>query len=185
MSKQQQMRYNDGELSMIKNTFAGNDELLLAIRKVMLQFELGESDKEILKMIKGKEVQALLRKTFLPTLSEDAPRHQLIDLWMSIDVKDKSVADMDMIFKSREMLINLLDQQLKELEGKEVKGKIKLSDLAEYKGQGAEDFYPGIHARNTLISHVEMQLAQIEVLAGKKDESIEETKKRLFKDSAK
>jgi hypothetical protein len=187
--KKQQMRYNDGELSIIKKTFVENDELLLAMRKVMLQFELNDADKAILKVFKAKELQNLVSKTFLPGLEAEAPRHQLIDLWMTIDVKDKNMEEMEMIFEARLLLIQILEQQLKEMfdiaEGEDESRDIKLTELTGYKGQGAKAYYPGLLARNTLISHVEMQLAQLEGLAGMKDETVEQTIARLQKDSAK
>lgn len=105
-----EMRLNDTDLSMIKNTFAGKDELLKVIRKI-----------------------------FLPEITADAPIGQSLDLWMTLKVEDMSPED---------ALIN-------------------------------------IKARNTVIQHVEMCLNQLKVLAGMKEESVEETKKRLKKDSNK
>lgn len=40
-----------------------------------------------------------------------------------------------------------------------------------------------LKARNTLVTHVESCLLQISMLAGQKEESVEETKERLQKDS--
>lgn len=48
-----------------------------------------------------------------------------------------------------------------------------------------EEAIMNLKARNQLISHVEMCLSQINILAGKKDESAEQTKNRLAKDSSK
>jgi len=42
-----------------------------------------------------------------------------------------------------------------------------------------------IKARNMVITHVESQLVQLKNLAGKKEESVAETKKRLQQNSAK
>lgn len=42
-----------------------------------------------------------------------------------------------------------------------------------------------ITARNTIIQHIEMCLSQLKILAGKKDETPEQTKTRLQKDSSK
>ena len=105
-----EMRISDAELSMIKGTFAGKDELLKVMRKV-----------------------------FLPEITAKAPIGQNIDLWMTMKVEDMS---------AEQALIN-------------------------------------IKARNSLIQHVEMCLSQLKVLSGMKDESVEETKERLAKDSSK
>lgn len=55
-------------------------------------------------------------------------------------------------------------------------------DLAS---QSPEEALINIKARNTVIQHVEMCLMQLKALAGSKDETVEQTKERLKKDSAK
>ena len=40
-------------------------------------------------------------------------------------------------------------------------------------------------ARNTLITHIEQQLMMLKILAGVSDETVEETKERLMKESSK
>jgi hypothetical protein len=110
MNTNSEMRINDAELSIIKNTFAGNIELL-----------------------------KLMRKIFLPEISAKAPLGGQIDLWMAVKVDGVS---------PEEALINL-------------------------------------KARNTLISHVETCLQMLNVLAGQKTETVEQTKTRLKKDSSK
>jgi hypothetical protein len=110
MQNGQQMRISDKELELIKSTFAGNDELLM-----------------------------LLRKVFLPEISPELPLGQNIDLWMTLKIEDLS-AD--------EALIN-------------------------------------IKARNSLIQHVEMQLNTLRVLAGQREETVDQTKARIAKDSSK
>jgi hypothetical protein len=188
--KKQVFRFNDAELSLIKNSFAESDELLFAIRKVFLQMPLSEVDKSLLTAFKGnKELIAVLRKTFNPQIEPDAPLHQLIDLWMSIDLKDKPISELTPVFNARKILIELLEQGLKNLEkvigGSPQKIDIKLSDFISLKGKSAEEFYAELTARNTLIAHVEAQLSQINILAGKKDESVEQTKDKLLKNSNK
>jgi hypothetical protein len=106
----QEMRISDSELQLIKNTFAGNTDLL-----------------------------KLLRKVFLPELSAKAPLGQNIDLWMTVNLENLT---------PEQALINL-------------------------------------KARNSLIQHVEMQLQMLSILAGQKDETVEQTKARLKKDSSK
>lgn len=109
-SKGQEMRITDADLSMLKNTFADNDELL-----------------------------KLLRKIFLPEITADAPVGQNVDLWMTL----------------------------------------KLEELTP------EQAMVKIIARNTVIQHLESCLGQIKILAGQKTESVEETKKKLLKNSSK
>lgn len=111
MNKQgSQMRFSDEEVQLMKNTFAGNEDLLKLIRKV-----------------------------FLPEVDPKAPLGQVIDLWMTVKIEEMT---------PEQALIN-------------------------------------IKARNSLISHVDMCLMQLGILAGQKDETVEETKARIAKNSAK
>jgi hypothetical protein len=48
-----------------------------------------------------------------------------------------------------------------------------------------EEAIINLKARNSLISHLDQQLSVLEILAGQKDETAEETKKRLQTNSAK
>jgi len=56
---------------------------------------------------------------------------------------------------------------------------LKTDDLS------AEQIAVNLKARNLLITHVEQQLFQLKHLAGMKEETVEQTKGRLGKDSAK
>jgi len=48
-----------------------------------------------------------------------------------------------------------------------------------------EEALINLKARNTMIQHTEMCLGQLKVLSGMKEETVEKTKERLAKDSAK
>lgn len=109
-SIKQEMRINDDELRLIKNTFAENDDLL-----------------------------KLLRKCFLPEIMPKAPLGQNIDLWMTLDIQKQT---------AEEAIINL-------------------------------------KARNSLIQHVETTLQMLSALAGLKEETVEQTKEKLKKNSSK
>ena len=174
------MRFTDEELSLIKNTFGENLVLLKGLRKHFLQEEttpeVGALSKESLKV---------LRKTFLPTIDTDAPIHQTIDLLLTVDMKEKGVEELYNALHSRKILIDYLEQELSALEGKKVTRTITFNNLSKIEGKTPEQLFQDMHARNTLIIHVEQQLGQLEVLAGTKDETPEEMKKRLTQNSAK
>ena len=189
--KKQIMRYSDEEMQVIK-VFSENDELAKAIRKLMLQMPLSALDLSVLQVCKSKELMAVVKKTFLPTLDGNAPIHQVVDLWITLKIDDKHPDYAIHHIKSREILINYLDQQLKFLEDienieKNYKkgGKIQLSEMVNFKDKSPVDAYVELFARNTLVSHVEQMLNQLLVLAGKKEETVEETQERLAKNSTK
>lgn len=183
--KDQKMRFNNAELSLTKAVFADNEELIFAIRKVMYQFPLNESEEKIIKDTMNPSVHALIKKFFLPELEPDAPLFQLTDMvnTLSLDMKAKGVEDMLPLFDAKEIEITYLAQRLEELEGKEVKDTLNLSDLAAL--QPFESAYQRITARNYILSWVDSNLQQIQFLAGKKEESVEDTVARLHKDSNK
>lgn len=81
-----QMRITDAELSLINNTFAGNDPLL-----------------------------KLLRKIFLPELDPKAPLGQNIDLWMTLKIDDMPMEQALVNLKARNTVISHIDQQLIQL----------------------------------------------------------------------
>ena len=86
MQNGSQMRFSNEELDMIRGTFADNEPLL-----------------------------KLLRKVFLPEIDPNAPIGQLIDLWMTVDIKDKSAEDAITNLRARNELISFVDQRLLEL----------------------------------------------------------------------
>lgn len=184
--KRQTMRFNDAELSLIKNTFAENDELLKAMRKVFLQMPLDVIDKDLLAVFKSKELLAVVRKAWLPELEADAPFHQLVDLMMTIDLKEKNPDEAYPHILARVQVINYLEQQLQVLETLDAsKVEFIFADLAKVNGTGALSAYIDLTARNTIIGHTEMQLDQMRLLAGQKDETLEQTMKRLQQNSSK
>lgn len=189
-NKKQKMRFSDSELEIIKQSFAGSDEnndLPIALRKLMLQMPLDPIDEAVIRSVKeNRELLSVLRKTFLPTLDPKAPLHQILDLWMTVttEFKDKTPDQAIYYVKARKTLIEYLDQQLSFLEtGKE--GDMKFSSLIELTKKSPETVFSNLWARSTLLSHIETQLAQLVVLGGKKEETLEDTLKRLERDSSK
>lgn len=81
-----QMRITTEERLLIQKVFKNNDPLL-----------------------------KLLRKVFLPELDPNAPIGGLIDLWMTVDVKDMSPEMALINIKARNTLIHHVDQQLMQL----------------------------------------------------------------------
>ena len=180
------MRYESNELLLIKNVFNENSDILMAMRKVFFQVKLKKSEIDLLKPItQSKEVMKLLRKTYLPELELDAPVGQLIDLWLTVDNKDKTPMEAVLALRVRSRLMALIEvglQRFGNLDG-DVSGNI-----VNYKPDFEKDDtdnYVEFTSRNALITHTEFQLAQIRALSERKEETKEETEKRLGMDSTK
>jgi len=182
--RKQILRFTDKELKLMKNVFADKDEMLIAIRKVMLQIEPTEKEDILIKEVIKGEVPALLRKVFLPTIDGDAPLHQVVDLMMTIKLDDKTPEEAHPHIMARKQMIDYIDQQLCKIEEKKRNAEIIFEELSG-KFDTVEDEYISLIARNTIVQHVEQMLAQIMVLAGTKEETEEEMHKRLEQDSSK
>jgi len=179
-----QMRFSDAELSVIKNTFSENEDVLKAIRKHFLQLKLSKAEEAMLKGF-SKDVLAVLRKSFLPEIDGDAPIHQVVDLLITVDIKEKTPEQLYLAFNARQVLIEYLDARLLELEGPKVSQSVSFKDLSVITAKNEEQVWIDMNVRNTLVVHVEQQLSQLQILAGDKNESPEATKEKLLKDSSK
>jgi len=185
--KNQKMRFSEGELALIKSTFAENEDLLKAIRKSMLQLPMNAVDLALVSNnFRGKgNVMALMRKAFLPQLEGDAPIHQVIDLWMTVKLDGLNHKDAMLILQARRLLLEYIEQQLNWLENGNTKVIIKFEDLSDIDGKDSEQIYVEMIARNTMITHTENQLQGLDILSGMKDETVDQMKKRLEKNSTK
>ena len=81
--KKQTMAYTDEELSLIKATFKGNEKLL-----------------------------KLMRKVFLPEYDPYAPLGQVMDLWVSLPLKEMNPQDAMVNILARNELIIHVEKQL-------------------------------------------------------------------------
>ncbi len=81
-----QMRITPVELSILKNTFRGNEELV-----------------------------RLMRKIFLPELDPYVPLNQNIDLWMTVKIEDMTPEEAIINLKARNTLISHIEQRLQQI----------------------------------------------------------------------
>ena len=102
----QKMRYTPNELGLIKSTFAENEDALIALRKKLLGVKLSEVETNLTTY--NDEVMAVLSKTFNPQIDPEAPIHQVIDLWMTVDIKEKTPEQARINFKAREIVLEYL-----------------------------------------------------------------------------
>lgn len=77
------MRFTEEEIAIIRSTFLDNEKLLKVLRKV-----------------------------FLPEYDPQAPLGQVVDLWMTLDLKDLSPDQAMVKIWARNSLITHIEQQL-------------------------------------------------------------------------
>lgn len=173
-------RFTDAEIGIMKSAFAENKPLLKILRKFFTQLPMSETDNTLLNQVKSRETLQVIEKCFLPTLDGEAPFHQVIDLWMTVKL-DTMQPDLAIYhIESRDLLIKYFDSMMKLLKGEDTE-VIKLDSMLYSKDKSPEQNYVDLMTRNTIIGHTEMQINQIFVLAGKKDEDVETTLRELDK----
>lgn len=182
MNKEQKMRVSDVEISILNALFADNEALLIAIRNLFFGIATKEESKFVEDAFTGKkEALTLMRKMFLPELAPEIPIGQTIDLWRTVDIKDKDDHDFLSQMVSTSTLIEYLETSLKLLADPSLDG-VELNINAKKIDKYTK---PEILARNNFISHVEGVLMQMKILAGMKNETPEQIKERIAKNSTK
>jgi hypothetical protein len=187
--KKQIMRYTDKELALFKGVFTENDDLLKSIRKVFYQMPLNAVDQAFIQTnFKNPELVSAVRKMFLPEIIADVPLGQEVDLFMTVHLKELLVSEASVHLKSIQIWKDYIAQQLAVLENlglSKIDEKIHFTELSDIRDKTDREMYADMMARNTIVNHVESGLMQLLILAGQKDETLEQTQERLKKNSTK
>lgn len=178
-------RYTDSELELIKKTFAENESALKLIRKVMLQIPLKEEEEKSRLAIFVPAVMHVVRKSILPEIDVEAPINQVIDLWATVRIDDKHPEQAMLFIEARKLLIEYLEQQLTTLATGKVNNQIVFNSFTNIENKTADEIFIELLTRNNLLAHIEFQLGELNVLAGMKNETPEETMERLQANSTK
>lgn len=181
--------FNDAELRLIKQTFADNEILLYAVRKVLLQFPLTPAEKEYVKQAMTPEVFAVIKKRIYPDLDPDAPLGQLADYrtLLTQDLKSKSTQDLGPIFDARRIEMAYLDQQFRELQDvhKEHLRGVSLEKLRSLEGKDELEQHVDLMAYLNILGYVDPMLLYLQQIAGEKEETTEQQKERMKRNSSK
>lgn len=185
--KDQVMMFNSAELSLCKNTFADNDVLMYTIRKVFLQMPMTDVEKGLIKQAMTPEVIALLKKRILPSISPELPLGQLPSILnnLSDNLKTMTVAEIAPHFKSKAKQIAYLQQQFDVLSGASTDEPIRLADFEKLDGKTDEERFVDITTYLFLLGWIDPNLILYRNMAGMKDESEADQKKRLTRNSSK
>lgn len=177
----QSMLVSDNDIALLKSIFSDNDDLLKLVRNLFFGLELTAEEKElIVSTFKNDDARRLIRQRFIPYIRKDVPIGQTVDLWTGVDVKGKYKDEIYQSILGRKMLIEMTNKALGLLENPDDE-KVSLDFNPTV--VDINDLQVELIARNTFISHVEMQLMMIKIIAGQKTETVEGAKKRLTQDS--
>lgn len=189
------LRYTDQELSLIKNSFADHEDLMALFRKFLLDGEMTEDEQKLLDgFTNSPAVVDVLEKAINPKLEKLAPAFQTVDLYSNFNFEPTPADHATLVLKGRNFAVKYLTQRFALLRKQEVKSPIKFDELTtpvaaktvEEKGEANEKTYIHILARNFMLSHIDTQLFNsLMIIAGEKEETLEQQKKRLTMDSSK
>ena len=181
----QKMRYSNAELSLIKNTFAGNEIAIYAVRKHMLGCDLDKGEQTIVDNM-SVEVKNLLQKVFMPTIDGDSPLFQIVDMptGLNIDLKGKSIEEGMLAIESKIIEMSYIEQRLEALYGN-VPLNAETITLGGLSNLRDVNVYVNIIARNYLLSYIDSFCNELKNLAGAKEDSVEKTLEKLKLNSAK
>lgn len=188
--KGQLNRFNKTEYGLMRSLFKENDDLIYGIRKVLLGIKPNKHEQDMLnKTLENKDVIDLIRKWFMPEIDGDSPLFQIVDFTQSLNLELKANKMADQMFieiEAKNIEQDYINQRLAVLFGeKPKKDDITLEDLANLKLEDKEKVLINTIARCWLLAYIDSNLNQMKTLATSKEETLEEAKARLAKNSNK
>lgn len=185
----QSMLIADIEIGLLKSVFADNDDLLRLVKNLFFGLELNQDEKNlILLTFKADDIRLLMSKRFIPEIAKETPIGQTVDMWTGIQVKEKPEPVIYQLVATRAKSLAMLKVALNLLVNPDgvrpnlnFDPELSTGDLATLDNA----LQINLAARNEFISFVETQLIMIKAIAGIKEETVEQAKTRLTKDSNK
>lgn len=176
--------FNNKEIDLIKSTFAENDVLLIAVRKLFFGQDISEDEKKMIKAsFASEEVVNALRRKVYGLNSFETPIGQLSDFWLGVESQIFG-ASRDTVYQaimSKQIVLEMFTKAFNLLtnpDGEKV--SVEITPMIEADQLGVK-----LIARNLYMKAVETGLLGVKTIAGMKTESTEDAVKRLSKDSAK
>lgn len=177
------LMYGERDIKLIKQTFAENDYLLQTLRKLFFGQELSESDKDlILKTFKSQELRDVLQHKVYGLNNLDTPIGQISDFWLNTEsqIFGASKDTIKQAIESKKQVLEMFKKSFELLTNPDGE-KVDVS----FNPDTCDELGIELIARNIYMKSIEGALIAIKGIAGMKEESVEQTIKRLQKDSAK
>lgn len=180
------LAFSDVEIGIIKKLFSGNDKMLMALRNFMLQFEVTQDELAMLASLSPSEINFLRNKVFIPRANRESKLQKISDVWGSLQISNMGVSEAYPHLLAREQQITYYSQRLDALEGKNsTESQFSLNKCVEnIEDKDPIEAYVGFVVRNTILLQTDFHINLLRTFAGRKEETVEEIKKRLGKDSA-
>src|SRR3990167_10531306 len=120
----QDRRFTPQEMSLIESTFKDQENLLILIRRFLLQDKLTKDELSYLKSSATPEVIAVLKKTVGLTLDKGAVLNGTVDIFSGMDITGTLVDHAVLQIKVRKLAHQYLSQRFNSFEDKTVKNEI-------------------------------------------------------------
>lgn len=190
MAKEESKRkvaITDDDISALKSAFADNEILLVAIRRLFTGNPITvEEAASITTAFKDEAVVRAFRRKIYPIRADDANIGEVSDYWYGTETEviGKPIEEIQQIMKGKELARQKFETAMKLLEDPLNPGlKVDLSfDPMDFEN---DPLQIKLIARNRYLRSLETGLTMIKVIAGKKDESVDQAKKRMDLDSSK
>ena len=180
------MRYDSGELKLIKSLFDKNDALIMALRKFFLKGTLTTEESNLVTGFASSSTNVtLLKKTILPEIDPSAPLFQCVDFFVGVATKGRATSDVIIEVGIKDGMKSYFEAMFNTLVGTKNNKEIILNDYLSFRGKSDEQIHVALGTRNSIIAHLDFQLKQLIILAAMKEETPEEVATRRGKDSTK
>jgi len=182
---EQQIKVSEEEIAKLKSAFADNEVLLKAMRALFFNLGVTKAEKEMIKTtFADVELLKIVSKRFNPRLSKESSIGQVQDVWLGAEqmVFNMAESTIKQAIGYKDRAIKMVDHALGLLVDPDKEGP-----RVNYEPSEVVNDPLGIEllARNQYIRHIENQLMFLMLVAGKKEETPQQTKKRLSMDSTK
>ena len=183
MNETKTARFSDAEYGVLKSLLKDNDEILYLARKIFLFGGLSEAEIEQAREVFGKgEFYSILKKIFLPEISNDDPITQVTDLWVLVNLENKMPEEVEVEIQARKRVNDMLEGALQRLQNP----SSDAIDVISYEPtDDATENHIALKARNLFINGITIQFANMRLMAKRQDETPEEAAKRANQNSSK
>lgn len=181
--KKRPLSTSEDEIQLLKNAFAGNEELLKAVRSLFLGFKVSPNEAILIKStFSDPKLVKALRKRMYPVIESEVAIGESSDYWFGTEgeIIGKDPSTVRQIVEHKKLNLDMLVQAfglLKDPSGKKI-------DIAYEPDFEKDPYQIGLLARLKYIRTVETGLMILKVIAGQKAESVQAAKERLEKDSS-
>lgn len=185
VKKERSLIYTEDELELMKAVFSDNEPMLRLVQKVFYKADLSEHEQKMLNDLRQNEsLINLINKIFNPKINFERPIGHNLDLLKTIDFSNYAADFKDEIVV-RSKTVEMLENSINFLRSQDADNRFDIVNVSYVGKDVTDDDVVFLRARNAYVAHVEIQLSTIKVLSGLRTESVEETLKRLEKDSTK